>query len=66
MGKQSYKRTAPGETVKIDLGKPNSEPQRQFFASTVKYTCYGGAPGGREKLVHAEKTGRRLPVLSGA
>ena len=46
MGKQSYKRTAPGETVKIDLGKPNSEPQRQFFASTVKYTCYGGARGG--------------------
>ena len=55
MGKQSYKRTAPGETVKIDLGKPNSEPQRQFFASTVKYTCYGGARGA----VHPPRVGAR-------
>ena len=32
--------------VKIDLGKPNSEPQRMFFQSRVKYTCFGGARGG--------------------
>lgn len=32
--------------IEIDLGRPNSEPQRRFFASRVKYTCYGGARGG--------------------
>ena len=30
----------------MDLGAPNSEPQWNFFLSTCKYTCYGGARGG--------------------
>lgn len=30
----------------MDFGRPNSEPQRKFFESRVKYTCYGGARGG--------------------
>ena len=29
-----------------DMGRPNSEPQWEFFTSTSKYTCYGGARGG--------------------
>ena len=33
-------------TVTLDLGRPNSEPQERFFASRVKYICYGGARGG--------------------
>lgn len=32
--------------VKIDLGRPNSEPQNTFFDSDAEYTCYGGARGG--------------------
>lgn len=34
-----------GTTV-IDLGRPNSEPQRKYFASRVKYNLFGGARGG--------------------
>lgn len=30
----------------IDLGRPNSEPQRKFFSARQKYVCYGGARGG--------------------
>lgn len=30
----------------IPMGRPNSDPQRQFFASRRKYVCYGGARGG--------------------
>ncbi len=30
----------------MDLGRPNSEPQRKFFESRKLYTCYGGARGG--------------------
>lgn len=33
-------------SICIDLGRPNSEPQWNFFTSTVRYTCYGGARGG--------------------
>lgn len=33
-------------TVTVDMGRPNSEPQWQFFLSKAKYTCYGGARGG--------------------
>lgn len=29
-----------------DFGRPNSEPQWEFFLSKAKYTCYGGARGG--------------------
>lgn len=43
---KNRQQTAQQQVVKIDLGKPNSEPQKQFFASRVKYTCYGGARGG--------------------
>lgn len=32
--------------IEIDFGCPNSEPQRRYFASRVKYTCFGGARGG--------------------
>lgn len=32
--------------VSAYLGCPNSEPQKQFFASRVRFTCYGGARGG--------------------
>ena len=32
--------------VTVQLGRPNSEPQKAFFASQCKYTCYGGARGG--------------------
>lgn len=32
--------------AEINLGRPNSEPQRKFFASRKLYTCYGGARGG--------------------
>lgn len=41
------KQSAPKKTVVVaDMGEPNSEPQWQFFLSTAKYTCYGGARGG--------------------
>lgn len=33
-------------SIIVDLGAPNSEPQWKFFLSTCKYTCYGGARGG--------------------
>ena len=36
----------PQQPVQVDLGRPNSEPQRRFFASRKLYTCYGGARGG--------------------
>ena len=38
-------KTKPG-SVTVDLGRPNSEPQEQFFESRVKYICFGGARGG--------------------
>jgi len=34
------------ESISVDLGRPNSKPQRAFFASDKLYTCYGGARGG--------------------
>ena len=34
------------ENITADMGSPNSEPQWNFFLSTVLYTCYGGARGG--------------------
>ena len=33
-------------SVTVELGRPNSEPQEKFFASRVKYICFGGARGG--------------------
>ncbi len=30
----------------VELGRPNSEPQKGFFQSRKLYTCYGGARGG--------------------
>nr|DAD86153.1 MAG TPA: Large subunit terminase [Myoviridae sp. ctxZR60] len=45
MARKSTKPKKSG-VITIDLGRPNSEPQNQFFASRVKYTCYGGARGG--------------------
>lgn len=41
------KRTGPDTAeLALDLGRPNSEPQKRFFTSACKYTCYGGARGG--------------------
>lgn len=34
------------KAIDLDLGRPNSEPQKQFFAAREKYVCYGGARGG--------------------
>lgn len=42
----SIKFRAQPHAVSVDLGRPNSKPQREFFASRAKYTCYGGARGG--------------------
>lgn len=39
-------KTAKGGRIALNLGAPNSDPQRRFFESRVKYTCYGGARGG--------------------
>ena len=39
-------KTAKGGRITLNLGAPNSDPQRRFFESRVKYTCYGGARGG--------------------
>ena len=36
----------PVNTVNSDWGRPNSEPQWEFFTATAKYICYGGARGG--------------------
>lgn len=30
----------------VEMGRPNSDPQRRYFASRAKYVCYGGARGG--------------------
>lgn len=30
----------------VDLGRPNSRPQEDFFGCRVKYICFGGARGG--------------------
>lgn len=40
------KTSAPKKGAVVDLGRPNSEPQRAFFAARQKYVCYGGARGG--------------------
>lgn len=37
---------AKAGSIMVDLGRPNSEPQEQFFESRVKYVCFGGARGG--------------------
>lgn len=39
-------KTEKSNVMVIKLGAPNSDPQRRFFMSRVKYTCYGGARGG--------------------
>ena len=47
MAKKTAAGKKPGsDTVKAEMGSPNSEPQWKFFLSTAKYTCYGGARGG--------------------
>lgn len=42
--------------VEIDLGRPNSKPQEEFFSSRAKYTCYGGARGGGKSWCTQRKT----------
>lgn len=44
MAKKSDKPKSEKEV--IDLGRPNSEPQRAYFASRAFYNMYGGARGG--------------------
>lgn len=48
MATKSFKkiRACKAEPIQVDLGRPNSEPQRKFFASHKLYTCFGGARGG--------------------
>ena len=46
MAKKKAAGSAQKEILVADMGRPNSEPQWQFFLSRVKYTCYGGARGG--------------------
>lgn len=40
------KKPTPSGVIEINLGRPNSEPQRQYFASRCKYNMFGGARGG--------------------
>lgn len=54
MAKQMKVKTGGG-AVTIDLGRPNSEPQREFFASRCKYTAYGGARGGGKTWASSRK-----------
>lgn len=35
-----------GDVTTVDLGRPNSAPQRAFFKARQKYVLYGGARGG--------------------
>ena len=44
MAKKSDKPTNEKEV--IDLGRPNSQPQRDYFASRAFYNLFGGARGG--------------------
>ena len=44
MAKQKVK--PKSSQLQIDLGRPNSEAQKRFFASRSKYTAFGGARGG--------------------
>lgn len=54
MAKQMKVKTGGG-SVTIDLGRPNSEPQREFFSSRCKYTAYGGARGGGKTWASSRK-----------
>ena len=54
MAKQMKVKTGGG-SVTIDLGRPNSQPQQEFFASRCKYTAYGGARGGGKTWASSRK-----------
>lgn len=54
MAKQMKVKTCGG-SVTIDLGRPNSKPQQEFFASRCKYTAYGGARGGGKTWASSRK-----------
>lgn len=54
MAKQMKVKTGGG-SVTIDLGRPNSKPQQEFFASRCKYTAYGGARGGGKTWASSRK-----------
>ena len=49
------KAPAAGTTV-IDLGQPNSEPQRGYFGCRAKYIMFGGARGGGKSWCTQRKT----------
>lgn len=41
------KQTKPeSNLLSLDMGRPNSDAQKRYFASRKKYTAYGGARGG--------------------
>lgn len=46
MGSGSTGAKQNNKPMEYDFGRPNSEPQWEFFLSKAKYTCYGGARGG--------------------
>lgn len=46
VSKQKISAKKENEQITVNLGRPNSDPQRKFFSSKCKYTCYGGARGG--------------------
>lgn len=54
MAKQMKVKTGGGSAT-IDLGRPNSKPQQEFFASRCKYTAYGGARGGGKTWASSRK-----------
>lgn len=39
-------KTPKNGSVEIDLGRPNSKPQEDYFESRCKYNLFGGARGG--------------------
>jgi phage terminase large subunit len=49
------KAPAAGTTV-IDLGQPNSEPQKGYFGCRAKYIMFGGARGGGKSWCTQRKT----------
>ena len=46
MAEKPKEKKGKDNSISVDFGRPNSEPQWKFFLSTSKYTCYGGARGG--------------------
>lgn len=54
MARKQASESAP-KAIEHSFGRPNSEPQWQFFTSRARYTCYGGARGGGKSWAVAAK-----------